>query len=156
MIQEIYNRLMVDSTKKGECLLWHGAITSRGYGHVVYNGKLQRVHRLAFYCYYEKEPALNVLHKCDNRRCWAKQHLFEGTQQENVDDMISKGRANHSHKGSANGRALLNENSVLEIKRLLKESSLRQIDIARQFNVSRAQIACIACGYSWPHVILEE
>lgn len=36
---------------------------------------------------------LKVLHRCDNTACINPSHLFVGTQRDNVDDMVSKGRA---------------------------------------------------------------
>ena len=42
----------------------------------------------------------DVMHSCDNRPCCNPRHLSEGTRQENVDDMIRKGRAQDYTKRS--------------------------------------------------------
>jgi hypothetical protein len=38
-----------------------------------------------------------ILHKCDNRTCCNPDHLFTGSHQDNLDDMISKVRHDFSH-----------------------------------------------------------
>jgi hypothetical protein len=43
---------------------------------------------------------LFVLHKCDNPLCVNPEHLFEGTQKENIADMIGKGRRGKPFPGS--------------------------------------------------------
>jgi hypothetical protein len=35
---------------------------------------------------------MSILHKCDNRKCFRPDHLFEGTEADNTADMIAKGR----------------------------------------------------------------
>lgn len=65
------------------------------YPHVHVNGKTMRANRLVWES--EHGPTdLNVLHTCDYPRCFAIEHLFAGTQAENMQDMTSKGR--HPHR----------------------------------------------------------
>jgi hypothetical protein len=58
-----------------------------------------------------------VLHSCDNPCCWNPRHLRVGDQLDNVRDMISRGRAgDYRNFGSRNGRALVTEGQVVEIR----------------------------------------
>jgi len=79
-------------TKTG-CLEWRGRVNAQGYGMVIYNDREWRVHRLMWTITNGPVPqGLYVLHKCDNRICCEPDHLFIGTQRDNIADMIAKGR----------------------------------------------------------------
>ena len=91
------------------CWLWLGAtVQSRGgalYG--VIGGKVPRrrefAHRAAWEEWREPiPPGHKVCHRCDNSLCINPDHLFVGTQRDNIRDMHAKGRANMS--GLALGR----------------------------------------------------
>lgn len=73
------------------CWLWEG-YTIDGYGYASYKGKHWLVHRLIYKEFVASPDNFNVLHKCDQPSCINPEHLFLGTQQDNVDDMIRKGR----------------------------------------------------------------
>lgn len=63
-----------------------------GYGAFSALGE-QRAHRVAYRLFVGEIPeGLYVLHKCDNPKCIRPDHLFLGTQQDNVDDKVAKGR----------------------------------------------------------------
>lgn len=48
----------------------------------------------------DRWPATFALHKCDNPPCVDPDHLFEGTQRDNIRDMMSKGRRGKPFPGS--------------------------------------------------------
>ena len=75
------------------CWEWNGALRADGYGILKVNGKCLGAHRYAYELYKGKIPiGLNVLHACDNRKCINPEHLFVGTQLENLLDCIKKDR----------------------------------------------------------------
>ena len=86
----------VDKGDGDGCWEWTGATQSKGYGSFSINGKTYNAHRISFAIHNGYMPTLNVLHSCDNRKCVRPDHLREGTQLENVQDMIERGRADMS------------------------------------------------------------
>lgn len=77
------------------CVNWTSGVDRYGYGRISISRKRRLVHRIA---YEEIHGPISrqvlVLHKCDNRTCINIEHLFLGTQQENLADMYRKGREN--------------------------------------------------------------
>ena len=115
------------------CWEWQAGI-SRGYGKFTLHGKQCGAHRVS-YTYYKRDPGnLYVLHKCDNRSCVNPEHLFLGTHQDNMDDMVSKGRA----------ASKLTSNQVLEIKELLPK--LNNKEIAQRYDIDSSTVSNIRYG----------
>lgn len=56
--------------------------------------------RFAFATRLDRWPEPMALHKCDNSRCVDPEHLFEGTQMINMQDMAAKGRRGKPYPGS--------------------------------------------------------
>jgi hypothetical protein len=76
------------------CWLWLGNTNLQGYAHLTHGGKMHRANRFSWVAYNSKiPPDLHVLHRCDNRLCVNPEHLFLGTNQDNVDDRVRKGRS---------------------------------------------------------------
>ena len=91
---------------------------------------------------------MNVCHRCDNVYCVNPNHLFLGTQKENLQDMAKKGR---STLGSKNPKAKLNEDNIHAVKTLLK-MNWSCASIARMLSVSASCISAIKRNERWAHV----
>lgn len=105
-----------------------------------------RAHRLAWELVHGPIPKGQVIcHTCDNPRCVNVEHLFIGTQRDNILDSIRKGRYN------AFGRQKLNAAQVLEIRALARRGLLHK-DIARRFKVARNTVSQIVNRVCWQHV----
>lgn len=79
--------------KSGDCWLWTKFVNSNGYGRLTYRRKQYSAHRIAFLLAVgDIPPGLNVLHRCDNPPCVRPDHLFLGTQADNMRDMAQKNR----------------------------------------------------------------
>ena len=136
--------------KTKNCWVWLGAPNSKGYGRLYDEKKRIYAHRFAYENYIGAiPPGMSVCHNCDNPACVNPRHLFLGTQNDNMQDKTNK---NRQAKGSKHGTAKLTEENVLQIKRLLLEKQMTQMDIGRIFNVTDKAISLIACGINWKHV----
>ncbi len=81
--------------KTNGCWFWLGAKNSDGYGMFNLGNGGVSAHRIAYaLCVGYIPPGVSVLHSCDNRACVRPDHLFLGTQLDNVTDMLKKGRGN--------------------------------------------------------------
>ena len=75
------------------CIEWTGYTDRKGYGRFSSAGGEVLAHRLAYMMHYGKPvTGLHILHRCDNPKCCNPQHLFAGTNQDNMDDKKRKGR----------------------------------------------------------------
>lgn len=75
------------------CIEWTGGLNNCGYGQTSIYAKHVLAHRLAFELANGPIPAgVYVLHTCDNRVCVNPDHLWLGSQLDNVRDAITKGR----------------------------------------------------------------
>lgn len=117
--------------KTSGCWLWTGFILPTGYGAVVGpDGKRWLAHRLAWWLVHHERPELHVLHSCDTPACVSPNHLFLGTQRDNMFDMHAKGRAG----------VKLSDSQVQAIRLRYRNTSCSQRDLARDYGVTQAQI----------------
>ena len=142
-----------------ECWEWQCYKDGDGYGTLSWDGGMQKSHRVA-YCL-ENDIDLSeihdkcVCHSCDNPPCCNSKHLFCGTHQDNIDDMVTKGRSgdrgrgNHA-RGIKSGRSKFNEQDIKDIRKLAKNETITSI--ALQLGVVWSTIDCIVKKRTWKHV----
>lgn len=140
------------------CWLWSGAPGSGGYGVVKYDGRNQKAHRVSWALHTGAMPPRDrkVCHRCDTPACVNPGHLWLGTQQDNIADMVAKGRhrAPSGHFGTRSSVAVLDEERVWAIRHMLKLGLFGVNEIARGYDVSPMTISRIGSWHSWPHVHL--
>lgn len=124
------------------CHIWKGAIfNDTGYGRIQVDGKSEPAHRIAYIIYHGNIPDGKwVLHRCDNRLCVNDDHLFLGTQKDNIDDMVSKGR---QQRGENHYGAKLTDSQILQIRNEYSKGNIGQKELAEKYNVSIGLISMI-------------
>jgi len=139
--------------KRDDCWMWIGSISGNGYGSISVNEKTMRAHRFSWELHNGPIPhGMNVLHKCDVRSCVNPSHLFIGSQQDNMDDMVAKGRCIRAN-GERQHLSKLNENQVRLIRRIRSEGKLTNENIGKMFNVRKETIREIVNGRTWKHLL---
>ncbi len=89
MIERFLNKTVI----AGNCLVWTGAKTPKGYGRFLLNKRNWLAHRVSYMIHYGKDPGEKlVCHTCDNTSCVKPEHLFLGTQSDNMKDSANKKR----------------------------------------------------------------
>lgn len=139
----------VDKKSIEECWEWTAYVAPNGYGNFHIEGKSVYAHRVAYELSNETKisKGLVVCHKCDNRKCVNPNHLFLGTQQDNIRDMFNKGR---QHKVKP-WTTKLNETKVRKIRELCALGYAKE-DIAKTFGVKRCTIANIEARRLWKDI----
>jgi hypothetical protein len=95
--QELFWNKVNKNTENG-CWEWTGALDTWGYGQFTSKQKRYSSHRLSIEWAGFDPKGKIVCHKCDNPKCVNPDHLFLGTQSDNMLDMVSKKRNNNTHK----------------------------------------------------------
>lgn len=149
-IDRFYTR--VDTS--GDCWEWKGGKDQQGYPSFrgdVDGVSFDRGHRFS-YTYFKGPIArgLSVCHKCDNPSCVNPDHLFLGTPQENMADMMAKGRRRLDH-GESNNAAKLTEEQVSAI---LIDPRPHPV-LAHEYRVTAGAISSIKLKRRWQHIDID-
>lgn len=134
-----------------DCWIWTGAKSEDGYGWFGMHRKTRMAHRVSYELFVDEIPDnLFVCHSCDNPGCVNPAHLWLGTNQDNMNDMISKNRQVNV-KGEKVGTHKLTEREVSKIKERLEQGYYLK-DIAKEFYVCKQTISNIKNNIYWKHV----
>ena len=91
--QKALNRFSNLLEKTNTCWNWKSTISKRGYGKFFYKNKQMLAHRFSYMIFNgELKHGMYVCHKCDNTKCVNPEHLFLGTNSDNVRDCVKKNR----------------------------------------------------------------
>lgn len=138
------------------CWVWTGSKGRRDYGQLRWYGRTDKAHRVAWMIQNGPIPGGSVImHECDNPPC--VRHIKLGTQQDNVDDAMSKGRmvtwrerGAPCRQGEATTGAKLTEADVMDIR----TSLLSAPALADKYGVFVNTIRSVRRGRTWRHLPL--
>lgn len=126
------------------CWSWKGTVNIK-HKYAIFgisSGKPVRANRFSYELFKGEIPkGLFVCHTCDNRQCVNPDHLFLGTNKENIVDMMLKGR--HPNQKL--------RTEYIPIIRDAINAGFRQWEIAKYFGVTQSRIAMIKNGTSWAY-----
>lgn len=127
-----------------ECWLWKSCKNSHGYGRFGVGMKVYLAHRISYEMTFGEIPeGLLGLHKCDNPSCVNPNHIFLGTQEDNMHDAIRKGRSVlviGNYHGEEHPMCKLSDKQVAEIRERFSSEKITKASLAREFDVHPKQI----------------
>ena len=141
-------------TTPAGCMEYQGAKFRSGYGNFRWSGyRNVGAHRAMYELTVGPVPdGLRVLHRCYNPPCCNPEHLFIGTQAENMADKARKGRRAtpeaFGHPGESNPSAKLTEDDVRSIRASDEGPTL----LAQRYGVSVVSICNVRSRRTWKHV----
>lgn len=140
-------------TKTETCWLWTGRLDTNGRGRLrittgYKQSKTVLASRLSWELHSGEIPLdMVVCHHCDNPACVRQDHLFLGTQQDNVRDMVEKKRL---ALGERRGGAKMTATKVRIIRTLGETHSLSEI--GRAFGINGSTVWAILHRQTWRHI----
>ena len=127
---------------------------NRGYGCFKKNGIVYAAHRVSYEVHNNVIPdGMFVCHHCDNPKCINPEHLFLGTNQDNMIDMRKKGRGNTNwiKSGEEQYASKLKDEDIKTIRKMINDGVFLKV-IAKKFNVCLMTISNIKRNKIWRHV----
>jgi hypothetical protein len=133
--------------KTPSCWNWLASLNTKGYGY--FKTKTQKTaHRFSYEFFVGPiTDGLHVLHKCDNPRCVNPDHLYLGTNRQNMLDRVERNR-NRPVTGEAHHRSKLTVAQVIAIR----NDPRPQRVIAADYGMQQPQIGAIKRRAAWTHI----
>lgn len=137
----------VEPVPEAGCWLWAASWHPGGYGQMNLRGRPELCHRLSWEMHKGPIPSgLLVCHRCDTPACVNPDHLFLGTNTDNMADMLAKGRhRSRTERGEKSARAKITDATAAAI---FRANGSRQ-SIADRFGVNRMTVSHIKLGKQW-------
>lgn len=151
-LQTLEDRLNKYVRRTPSCWIWTQDVYNYGYGKLsVGKGKQRRAHRVMYELTCGEIPkGMNVLHKCDNPRCVNPEHLFLGTQQDNVNDMMKKKRGGYkTFYGENHGNAKLTWEQVDKMRELWQLKQHSQFQLADMYGITQQVVSKVVNYKAW-------
>ena len=151
------------------CWMWTGAKDRKGYGKFSVGGacnhegkrrnSMVTASRVSYELFIGRIPESDgyhgqcILHRCDTPSCVNPEHLFHGSNMDNVKDMDKKGRrVTVAKRGSEHKNSILTEEVVEQLFDEIKERTSTQGELAKKYGVSLATVNHIKTGQLCSHI----
>jgi HNH endonuclease len=136
----------VKLSSKGGCWNWTGSHHGKGYGHFRYGGHVEKAHRAAYRILCGViPPGISVFHKCDNPQCVNPQHLWLGT---NLDNVLDRQQKERQSRGERHAGVKLTESDVIEIRSSWEPMKA----FAKRKRLNSSTVRSAALGRSWRYL----
>ncbi len=151
-LKRVFQRFESKIAKSDGCWEWMAAKDKDGYG--IFNIRSIPISACRTACVLyglgiPKGKNNIVMHICDNPSCVNPNHLKLGSNKDNTQDMITKGRINRKGENSHNHK--LTKKQVDEIRRLYVSGDMVQKEIAAMYGIDQSHVCRINKGESWCH-----
>ena len=138
----------VDIKGNDECWEWKARRNHKGYGVFKNKGKSEQAHRIAWKLTHGEIPVGTfILHTCDNPPCNNPSHLWNGTNDDNMKDMVKK---NRQAKGEKVRKKLVAE-QVIAI-RVLLQCDISVSEVAKMYGLNTSTVYDIKHRIYWRHI----
>lgn len=142
----------VDIRGMDECWPWKRARSKKNYGRFAIKYRVVNAQRVAYVLANGPfDESLFILHSCDNPCCQNPNHLRVGTNKENHEEKMAKGRQGAAH-GERSGRAKLKTNQVLEMRKIFAAGGVTKAQIAKMFSIAAITVSNIINRKRWSHI----
>jgi hypothetical protein len=133
------------------CWEWNGCLTPNGYPQMSVDRRPHYAHRASFAAFKSTiYTGAFICHSCDNPKCVNPDHLFAGTQKDNIGDAIKKRRLVCGEKSK---KAKLNDNVVRLSRSMYRRGDCTIGFLAEKFGVSIRTMGKAVSGKKWKHVV---
>jgi hypothetical protein len=141
--------MYVDRGEGGECWEWEGQRHYlQGHGRFKFDEDYYYAHRVAYRLEYG-EIGGQINHSCENPPCVNPNHLYDGSQQENMED-ASESDSFNPLRGEDVEVSKLTESQVVEMRERYAAGET-QTELAADYPVNQARVSRIVRGEAWPH-----
>jgi hypothetical protein len=127
------------------CWIWNGALSDKGRAHMRIGDKIYYASRIAYFLHHNVDPGSRfVLHDCDNGACVNPNHLFLGNDEDNMKDMVSKGRDRQPNNANENhGMCKYSNELVEQVRADYATGNYTQKQLASIYSMSQGNISMI-------------
>jgi len=150
LIKRFFDKVDIPEENVFACWEWTAMLNKKGYGMIGINQTPRLANRISYLIWNKKLPDNFACHTCDNPSCVNPLHLFDGTNYENVRDMVDKGRHLEGH---LRPDASLTKEQIIEIrKKYSTERNITHNKIAELYSVKRKTITRVLNNQTYKNI----